>query len=174
MSQVFSSFPRNFPSTFIKQFWKPCQKFSPKSRGTFAEKQQKHKLNSFSSKKMLCFKKNLQARSMQVWQPCQNFWQKVQKSENYYTIIFFSKILFLVTKIFWKDGVQVWPPAERMFVKSLKAGLPTSENIYEKKILLNENFSRKTFSARRIKFIQSCSFFSKVPFLSKGQKQKQK
>ena len=58
---------------------------------------------------------------------------------------FFSKILFLVTKIFWKDGVQVWLHAERMFVKSRKACLPKSENIYEKKVLLNENFSRKNF-----------------------------
>ena len=50
-----------------------------------------------------------------------------------YKCNFLSKILFLVIKIFWKDGVQVWLPAERMFVKSLKTCHPESENIYERK-----------------------------------------
>ena len=79
---------------------------------------------------------------MQFWQPCQKFSQKIKKSllQNPKTVIhliFFSKILFLVIKIFWKDGVQVWLPAERIFVKSLKTCLPKSENTYEKKIFLN-------------------------------------
>ena len=44
------------------------------------KKQQKHKINSFSSKKLLRFKKFLGACSVQFWQPCQKFSRKIQKT----------------------------------------------------------------------------------------------
>ena len=83
----------NFPSTCMKHFWQPCPKFSPKSRGTFAKKTAKTIKNCFLFKKMLYFKIILRARNIQFWQPSQNLSQKVQKSEKYYTIIFFLKDL---------------------------------------------------------------------------------
>ena len=63
-----------------------------------------------------------------------------------YNHLFSSKILFLVIKIFWKDGVQIWLPAKQLFDKCLKTCLPNSENISGKKVLLNQNlFPRKNF-----------------------------
>ena len=136
----------NFPSTCMKHFWQPCPKFSPKSRGTFAKKTAKTIKNCFFFKKLLYFKIILRARNMQFWQPCQNFSQKVQKSENYYTIIFFLKDLVSRHQNLLERWSASLTACWTNVCQISEAGLPKSENVDEKKILLNENFSRKTFS----------------------------
>ena len=99
---------------------------------------------------------------MQFWQPCQNFSQKVKKSENYYTIILFLKDLVsrhqnLLERwsasltACWTNVCQV---SESMSPKVWK-------HLWKRGLFERKLFPEKLFLACRIKFIQSCS---KSPF----------
>ena len=143
----------------------------------FREKNSKNNKRTVSYwKNCICFKKFFRARSMQFWQPCLNFPQKVQKLENRFTIIFFSqRSCFSPPKSSGKMECK-FDCLLNECLSNLWRHVSQSGKTFTKKnlIKLKRLLPEKCFWACIIKVLQSCRFFSKTLFLSKGRKQKEK